>query len=264
MASSELQKNLLGTIGASINDTVENNNAITLIQMEPLPAANNLSSTTNGYAAKVVFRDRDASVSDGARLMNALAALLLNVDIVTTRPSPSAGSSGATKLLCGKDSTLSDLFLTVNELIARVDESLQEHIDEMLHDDKFREIERNWRGLEDLCQYVQQEDIVIDFLDVTKEELRTDFLDHHADIFGSALVQKVYVEERALPHHDWIVRNDPHDQRSGGRSLVTYHVKDRGGRALPICGRCGRSVYRQEEHAGGRPGDRPGRHLDQP
>lgn len=195
MASSELQKNLLGTIGASINDTVENNNAITLIQMEPLPAANNLSSTTNGYAAKVVFRDRDASVSDGARLMNALAALLLNVDIVTTRPSPSAGSSGATKLLCGKDSTLSDLFLTVNELIARVDESLQEHIDEMLHDDKFREIERNWRGLEDLCQYVQQEDIVIDFLDVTKEELRTDFLDHDADIFGSALFQKVYVEE---------------------------------------------------------------------
>lgn len=192
MANSELQKTLLSTIGASVGDTTENNQAITLVRMDPLASTNGVQSTT---PAKVVFRDRDVDVKDGARLMNALAALLLNVEIIPERPRTPPAEGEMVTLLTGRDSTLSDLFHTISELVGRIDGKIQEQLDGLYHNPRFREIERNWRGLEDLCAYVQQEDIYVDFLDVTMEELRSDFADHDADIFGSDLFRKVYIDE---------------------------------------------------------------------
>jgi type VI secretion system protein ImpC len=192
MANSELQKTLLSTIGASVGDTTENNQAITLVRMDPLASTNGVQSTV---PAKVVFRDRDVDVKDGARLMNSLAALLLNVEIISERPKTAPAHGEKTTLLTGRDSTLSDLFHTISDLVGRIDGEIQRHLDDVCHSPRFREIERNWRGLEDLCGYVQQEDIYVDFLDVTKEELRSDFADHDADIFGSDLFRKVYIDE---------------------------------------------------------------------
>lgn len=177
MANSELQKTLLSTIGASVGDTIENDQAITLVHMEP---------------TKVVFRDRDVDVKDGARLLNALAALILNVEVVDARP---AAPNGKVPLVTGPQATLSDLFDAITALIDRIDDKVKGHLDSIYHDPAFRELEASWRGLEELCQYVQQEDIYVDFLDVTKEELRTDFADHDSDIFGSELFKKIYIEE---------------------------------------------------------------------
>lgn len=183
MATSELQKTLLGAIGASAADTEEKSptdanatQAITLVNVQP---------------DKVVFRDRDVDVKDGARLMNALAALLLNVDLTTD----AAQSNGRVSMRIGDKATLSDMFDAITALIGKIDEKLKGHLDSILHDPLFRELEANWRGLEELCQYVQQEDIYVDLLDVTKEELRTDFADNDSDIFGSELFKKVYVDE---------------------------------------------------------------------
>lgn len=186
MANNELQKTLLGTIGASVGDTTEksadgkSDQAISLVRMDD---------------TKVVFRDRDVDVNDGARLMNALAALLLNVEVVDKRPDGPTPADEKVPLVTGDGATLTDLFDAITALIGRIDEKLKGHLDRIYHTPGFRELEANWRGLEDLCQYVQQEDIYVDFLDVTKEELRTDFADHDSDIFGSELFKKVYIEE---------------------------------------------------------------------
>ncbi|WP_437903071.1 type VI secretion system contractile sheath large subunit [Sorangium sp. So ce327] len=199
MFNSPLQKTLLGTIGASVTDTLEaDDHPLKLVRLDPLSdtALATIAAPEDAKTpAKVVFRDRDADVKDGAQLMNALAALLLNVEIVSDRPKAARGAGEKVKLLSGKDSTLSDFFGTIDQLLGEIDQKLGENLDKVVQGPAFRELERNWRGLDELCDEVEQEDIYIDFLDVTREELRADFADHDSDIFGSALFQKVYVEE---------------------------------------------------------------------
>lgn len=193
MANSNLHKALLASIGETPTDT-----AITLVELTPLASSRppGAMSAPGGAAqppATVVFRDRDVDLKDGTRLTNALAALLLNTEIVTDRAK--LKSDGTQKLYSGADATLSDLFWTINELLKDIDDEVRAHLDKVMHSDNVQELERNWRGLEMLCRYVPQDDIYIDFLDVTREELRADFADHDSDIFGSSLFRKVYIDE---------------------------------------------------------------------
>lgn len=190
-APPELQRAVLSAVGSSMGETVDKNGALALVKLQG-PAPQNGAPVRY---SKVEFRDHDVTVSDGARLMNELAALLLNVDIVTTKPTGPLAPGSKLKLYSGKGANLSELLDVCSKLSAQVDRQLSEYLDDIYHAPGFQELERNWKGLEDLCQYVQQENIVIDFLDVTREELRNDFLDHDSDIFSSALFRKVYIEE---------------------------------------------------------------------
>ncbi len=69
-------------------------------------------------------------------------------------------------------------------------------MNEILHHEKFQQMEASWRGLEDLVNNTNfKADITIDILDVDKAELAEDFEKNSSSIFSSALFEKVYIKE---------------------------------------------------------------------
>ena len=113
-------------------------------------------------------------VSDEGRFISGMAALLLNVDT----------SSG--RLDKGK----------INELMARIDQTVNNQVNEIIHHENFKLLESNWHSLNDLILNTNfKADVMIDILDVDKEELYEDFESNAVDITGSALFKKVYVSE---------------------------------------------------------------------
>jgi type VI secretion system protein ImpC len=122
----------------------------------------------NGF--EVVKED----VSEADRFVSGLAALLLNVD-------RSVG-----KLDKGN----------IQDLIARIDRVVNAQVNEIIHHDEFRQLESSWRSFHDLLRNTNfKADIVIDMLDVSKEELQEDFDANSVDITSSALFKKIYVAE---------------------------------------------------------------------
>jgi type VI secretion system protein ImpC len=113
-------------------------------------------------------------ISEEDRFLSGMAALLLNVD-------KSAG-----RLDKG----------SIQELIARIDQTVNDQINEIIHHTHFKKMESNWRSLNDLILNTNfKADIMIDILDVDKEELFDDFEANAVDITGSALFKKVYISE---------------------------------------------------------------------
>ncbi len=114
------------------------------------------------------------NISDENRFLSGMAALLLNVDMSAKR--------------LDKGSIL--------ELIANIDTLVNDQINEVLHNADFKKLESSWRSLNDLILNTNfKADIMIDILDVDKEELFEDFEANSADISGSALFRKVYINE---------------------------------------------------------------------
>ncbi len=113
-------------------------------------------------------------VSDEDRFISGMAALLLNIDT-------SAGRF---------DKGM------VQQVIGRIDVMVNDQINEIMHHDQFKQMESNWRSLNDLILNTNfKADVMIDILDVNKEELHEDFENNAVDITGSALFKKVYVAE---------------------------------------------------------------------
>ncbi|UQA56298.1 type VI secretion system contractile sheath large subunit [Polyangium aurulentum] len=184
-SAKELQSKLLGPIGADRTQIVEagTSTPIQLMRTLALPAPSNDQGGAGEAATAVytplplLFSDQDPDTNEGVRLMNALAALLVNMP---------EGQVPA---------TYADLFLKINEVTAQVDEEVKACLDAILHDDEFKTLEANWTTLNELASNVTSDDVIIDFLDLTKDELRTDLDDNQLDIFGSGLFTKIYVEE---------------------------------------------------------------------
>ncbi|MGH2612401.1 MAG: type VI secretion system contractile sheath domain-containing protein, partial [Rhabdochlamydiaceae bacterium] len=113
-------------------------------------------------------------VSDAARFVSSLATLIWNVDPETSR------------LDKGK----------IQELISRLDVMINDQVNEVIHHEKFQQLESTWRGLYDLVSGTNfRANVMIDMLDVSKEELQQDFENNSIDFTNSALFQKVYVKE---------------------------------------------------------------------
>lgn len=113
-------------------------------------------------------------VSEENRFVSGMAALLYNVDT----------SSG--RLDKG----------SIFEVIARIDTMVNDQINEIIHQEKFIALESNWRSLNQTILNTNfKADVMIDILDVTKDELFEDFESNAVDITGSALFQKVYIAE---------------------------------------------------------------------
>jgi type VI secretion system protein ImpC len=113
-------------------------------------------------------------VSDEDRFISGMAALLLNIDT-------SAGRF---------DKGM------VQQVIGRIDVMVNDQINEIMHHDQFKQMESNWRSLNDLILNTNfKADVMIDILDVNKEELHEDFENNAVDITGSALFKKVYLAE---------------------------------------------------------------------
>jgi type VI secretion system protein ImpC len=113
-------------------------------------------------------------VTEKDRFVSGLAAILLNLD-----PSTGRLDKGA-----------------VLQVIARIDTMVNSQINEIIHQPKFKALESSWRSLSDLVLNTNfRANIMIDLLDVAKDELFEDFEANAVDITGSALFKKVYVSE---------------------------------------------------------------------
>ena len=125
----------------------------------------------------LMFHDRDADVSDDAtRLQNALIALILNgADLDTVAPN-----------------TIAD---RIDAIVATIDATVQDHLRYVLHSPAFRDLERSWISASELFDDVEDDQVLIDLFDASKEDLAEDLKDHKNDIFTSALFKKVYVDE---------------------------------------------------------------------
>jgi type VI secretion system protein ImpC len=113
-------------------------------------------------------------VRDEDRFISGMAAFLLNVD-----PSVGRFDKGM-----------------IQDLIARIDSAVNEQLNEIIHHENFKQLESNWRSLNDLIVNTNfRANVMLDFLDVSKDELFEDFEANAVDITGSALFKKVYLAE---------------------------------------------------------------------
>jgi type VI secretion system protein ImpC len=116
----------------------------------------------------------DENISDSDRFVSGMAAVLMNID-------PAAGKfdKGA-----------------VQTLIAQIDELINAQLNAVIHNEQFKAMESQWIGLNDLIQNTNfKADVVLDLIDVSKDELYEDFDSNSVDITGSALFKKVYTAE---------------------------------------------------------------------
>lgn len=113
-------------------------------------------------------------VSDEDRFLSGMAALLFNIDTTVGRLDKG----------------------NIQDLIAKIDKTVNAQVNQIIHNEKFKTLESNWRSLHDLVLNTNfKANIMIDVLDVRKDELYDDFESNAVDITGSALFKKVYVAE---------------------------------------------------------------------
>ena len=80
----------------------------------------------------------------------------------------------------------------VDQMISEIDLALSKQMDEILHQPQFQQLESAWRGLKLLVDRTDfRENIKLDMLHVTKEEMLDDF-DNAGDITRSGLYKHVY------------------------------------------------------------------------
>ncbi|MDP8052621.1 type VI secretion system contractile sheath large subunit [Pasteurella atlantica] len=80
----------------------------------------------------------------------------------------------------------------VDAMIVKIDEKIGSQVDKILHEPKVQELESSWRGLKVLVDKTDfRENIKIEILNVSKEELLEDF-EYSSDITQSGLYKHVY------------------------------------------------------------------------
>ena len=113
-------------------------------------------------------------IRDEDRFISGMAAVLMNIDSTADRFDKGA----------------------VQELIATIDEMVSTQLNQIIHHENFKRMESDWRGLNDLASTTNfRADVMIDMIDVSKDELFDDFDSNAVDITGSALFKKAYLAE---------------------------------------------------------------------
>ena len=83
----------------------------------------------------------------------------------------------------------------VDQFIAEIDGKISKQVDSIIHNEKFQEIESAWRGLKQVVDRTDfRENIAIEMMSATKDELREDFEDA-PDVTKSGLYQHAYTAE---------------------------------------------------------------------
>lgn len=147
----------------------------------------------------LAFSDRDADFPYTDRFVNALAVFLANVELFavkrdrTTELEQRDAAGNAVEVL--RVNSIRSIMHEIDALAQRIDDEVQERLHEVLRSAGFRELEASWRSLDELASAVTSNEVIIDFIDVTKAEMGDDLQDHSAYILNSALFRKVYVDE---------------------------------------------------------------------
>ena len=86
--------------------------------------------------------------------------------------------------------------------IATIDQQISQQLDEILHHEEFQKLESVWRGLKGLIDKTDfRQNVKIEILDLSKEELRQDFEDS-PEVVQSGLYRQTYTEEYDTPGGD--------------------------------------------------------------
>jgi type VI secretion system protein ImpC len=113
-------------------------------------------------------------IGEEDRFISGLAAVLMNID----------GTLG--KFDKGE----------VQKLVAHIDDLVNAQLNQIIHNESFKKMESDWRSLNDIVRTTNfKADVMIDILDVSKDELYDDFDSNAVDITGSALFKKAYIAE---------------------------------------------------------------------
>ncbi len=157
----------VSTVTAETNEALDIKRFLSSMRLnpdvsEPVPMiSNNMETVAEN------IRDED-------RFISGMAAVLMNID------------SAAGKFDKG----------AVQSLVARIDELVNAQLNEIIHNQKFKGMEADWRALNDLVLTTNfKADVMIDIIDVSKDELYDDFDSNAVDITGSGLFKKIYLAE---------------------------------------------------------------------
>lgn len=82
----------------------------------------------------------------------------------------------------------------VHKVISMIDKLIELQVNAVISDTKFRELEKEWLKLQELCK-TEYDNIDVAVLDVKKDELQFDFERNLYDISNSDFFKKVYVSE---------------------------------------------------------------------
>lgn len=114
------------------------------------------------------------NISDEDRFVSGMAAVLMNIDAKAGKFDKGA----------------------VQKLIAHIDHMVNAQLNEIIHHDQFKAMEANWRAINELVLGTNfKADVMLDLIDVSKDELYDDFESNAVDITGSALFKKAYTAE---------------------------------------------------------------------
>ncbi|SCY39061.1 type VI secretion system contractile sheath large subunit [Desulfoluna spongiiphila] len=84
----------------------------------------------------------------------------------------------------------------IRSLQSKIDDKVEQDLNSIIHTPAYKALESSWIGLQDLLQGTDwNAGIMIDILDVSKEELAEDFDSNEVDLTSSDLFKKVYVAE---------------------------------------------------------------------
>ncbi|MFG6657137.1 type VI secretion system contractile sheath large subunit, partial [Scandinavium sp. M-37] len=83
--------------------------------------------------------------------------------------------------------------------IAELDFQISRQLDEVMHNEEFQKVESVWRGLQDLVKKTDfRQNVKLELLDLSKEELRQDFEDC-PEVIQSGLYKQTYIAEYDTP-----------------------------------------------------------------
>lgn len=137
----------------------------------------------------------------------------------------------------------------LDEYISRLDQTISAQLDEVLHHEKFQQIESAWRGLKFLVDRTDfKSNIRIEMIDATKEDVREDF-EEAPDITQSGLYDHVYTSEYDTPGGEpisAIVSNYDFDSSAPDVSLLSSFSKVSAAAHCPFIGAIGPQFFGKE------------------
>lgn len=148
-----------------------------------------------GENTNISFADGDASFSYADRFANALGALLANIELFETHEEKDEKTGEVTTREVMRIDSIRTLMMEVDTLADRIDDMIQTNLQKVVQSKSIRALEASWRSLDALASEVESNEVIIDFMDVSKDQLGSDFQDHSSYVLNSALFRKVYVEE---------------------------------------------------------------------
>ena len=89
-----------------------------------------------------------------------------------------------------------------DRVIARLEEKMQDQIGAILHHPQFQGLEAAWKALDQMVQrtdFLAEDRVIIEIVNVSKDELMSDFQEHPADMIRTGLYDKVYTQAYDRP-----------------------------------------------------------------